>query len=165
VLAAALALALALPACGGGGGESTAAAPKPEQATVVAPSPKTAPIEARAATTSGCADGLDGFLGQLEHLRRSLAIGVTYEQYIAELGTVRRSYEKVPVVKLDLACVSGPANSAESSFDGYLAAANTWGECVSDAACETEALEPKLRHKWQTATDQLAAAQRTLPTH
>jgi hypothetical protein len=64
---------------------------------------------------------------------------------------------------LDLACVSGPASSAERSFDGYLAAGNTWGECVSDADCETAALEPKLQLKWRAAAKELAAAQRALP--
>lgn len=89
-------------------------------------------------------------------------IGVSYEQYVAELDTVRDSYHRVPVGELDLACVSGPANSAERSFDGYLAAANTWGECVSEAGCETATLEPKLQRKWRAAAKQLAAAKRGL---
>jgi hypothetical protein len=109
-----------------------------------------------------CAHGLGDFVDQLEHLRRSLVIGVSYEQYVAELGTVRKSYERVPVGELDLACVSGPANSAERSFDGYLAAANTWGDCVSEAGCETATLEPKLQRRWRAAAGQLAAAQRAL---
>ncbi len=89
-------------------------------------------------------------------------IGVSYEQYVSELGTVRKSYERLPIEKLDLACVSGPATSAEESFDGYLAAANTWGDCVSESGCETSALEPKLRRKWQLAAKQLAEAQQAL---
>jgi hypothetical protein len=109
-----------------------------------------------------CGPRLSAFVDQLEHLRRSLAIGVSYEQYVAELGTVRESYHRVPVGELDLACVSGPASSAERSFDGYLAAANTWGECVSEAGCETAALEPRLQREWRAAARQLAAAQQAL---
>jgi hypothetical protein len=161
LLAAALALAFALPACGS---ESSAA---PEPSTAPAPEPssgETLPTEAPVAAATGCGPQLTGFLEALEHLRRNLAIGVSYEQYVAELGTVRRTYEQVPVAELDLACVSGPARSAERSFDGYLAAANTWGDCVSDPECATAELEPKLQHKWRAAAAQLAAAQRAVPS-
>ncbi len=89
-------------------------------------------------------------------------IGVSYEQYVSELGTVRSSYERLPVDKLDLACASGPASSVEESFDGYLAAANAWGNCVSDRGCETSALEPELRRKWRLAAKQLAEAEKAL---
>ncbi|HYC81518.1 MAG TPA: hypothetical protein VEB65_07010 [Solirubrobacterales bacterium] len=131
--------------------------------TLTAPSAEPPPAGKRtAAAKTACAHGLGGFLAQLEHLRRSLVIGVSYEQYVAELGTVRRAYHRVPVGELDLACVSGPASDAERSFDGYLAAANTWGDCVSKAGCETAALEPKLQRKWRAAAERLAAARRAL---
>ena len=122
------------------------------------------PSQANPAATPAidCGDRLNALVAQLEHLRRSIAIGVSYEQYVAELETVRESYQRVPVGELGLACVSGPASSAERSFDGYLAAANTWGECVSEADCKTEVLEPKLQRKWRTAAGQLAAAQQAL---
>lgn len=87
-------------------------------------------------------------------------IGVSYEQYVAELDTVRRSYEKLPVDRLDLGCLAGAAAAAERSFDGYLAAANTWGDCVSAAGCETAALEPKLQREWRLAAKDLHRAQR-----
>lgn len=125
-------------------------------------SPKPAPTAKPAAKSASCASHLSGFLDQLEHLRRSLVIGVSYEQYVAELGTVRRSYEQVPVGRLDLACVSGAASRAEESFDGYLAAANAWGDCVSEAGCETAALEPKLQREWRAAAKRLAAAKQAL---
>jgi hypothetical protein len=115
-----------------------------------------------AATSASCAAHLGGFVAALEHLRRSLAIGVSYEQYVSELATVRRSYEQVPVGKLDLACVAGAAKGAEESFDGYLAAANTWGDCVSEAGCETAELEPKLQHEWQAAAKRLTTAKHSL---
>ncbi|MBS1880797.1 MAG: hypothetical protein JST31_14900, partial [Actinobacteria bacterium] len=151
-------LALALPACGA----NSAAAPEPSTATSAAgggaePAPKSKPDPA-----PSCSNELTGFLEQLEHLRRSLVIGVSYEQYVAELGTVRKSYQGIPVAELDLACVSGPATSAENSFDGYLAAANTWGECVSESGCETAALEPKLQRRWRLAAKQLEAARQAL---
>jgi hypothetical protein len=155
---AGLALALALPACGS---QSSAAPKSTETKTSVASGgPSSKPHQAPASTA--CASGLSAFLEQLEHLRRSLVIGVSYEQYVSELGTVRKSYQRVPVGTLDLACVSGPATSAEQSFDGYLAAANTWGDCVSESDCETTALEPKLQRKWRAAAKRLAEAKEAL---
>jgi hypothetical protein len=165
LLAAAIALALALPGCG----SQAPAAPQPTDATTAGATESTPGGIAESASrgkpaspSPACSSHLTGFLDQLEHLRRSLVVGVSYEQYVSELGTVRRSYEQVPVGKLDLACVSGPANSAEQSFDTYLAAANTWGDCVSEAGCETSALEPKLRRRWQLAAQFLAEAKEAL---
>jgi len=153
---------LALPACG----SESSAAPETSTATTIESrgekKVESPPPRETKARSSACAGHLNGFLDQLEHLRRNLAIGVSYEQYVAELGTVRRSYEAVPVADLDLACLSGAAASAESAFDGYLAAANTWGDCVSDAGCETAALEPELQHLWRLAANQLAAARQAL---
>jgi hypothetical protein len=156
---------LALPGCG----SQAPAAPQPTDATATEPTEskagaKSEPTSRRepARSTAACSSHLAPFLDQLEHLRRSLVVGVSYEQYVSELGTVRKSYEQVPVGKLDLACVSGPANSAERSFDGYLAAANTWGDCVSESGCETAALEPKLRRQWQIAARSLAEAEKAL---
>jgi hypothetical protein len=157
--AAGLALALALPACG----SQAPAAPEPTDATTTISSAEPPPRDkSNSAAPTACASGLTGFLEGLEHLRRSLVIGVSYEQYVSELDTIRNSYARVPVAKLDLACVSGPATSAENSFDGYLAAANAWGDCVSEAGCETAALEPKLQRKWRLAAKQLAEAKRAL---
>jgi hypothetical protein len=159
LLAAALALALALPACG----SESSAATEPSAASTTAPDPGPSLTTAEKGTArTACASGLDGFLSELEHLRRSLVIGVSYEQYVAELATVRRSYRRVPVANLDLACVAGAAAGAERSFDGYLAAANAWGDCVSEAGCETASLEPRLQHEWRLAAKQLAAAKRRL---
>ncbi len=156
---------LALPGCG----SQAPAAGQPTDATMTEPTGSPAGANGEPASrgmpaspTAACSAHLTGFLDQLEHLRRSLVVGVSYEQYVSELGTVRRSYEQVPVGKLDLACVSGPANSAEQSFDAYLAAANTWGDCVSESGCETSALEPKLRRKWQIAAKRLKEAEEAL---
>jgi hypothetical protein len=152
-------VALALPGCG----SQSSAAPEASTAkTIRSAAPKPPATGRPAAASASCASHLRGFVAQLEHLRRSLAIGVSYEQYVSELGTVRGSYERVPVGKLDLACVSGAADSAEESFDGYLAAANAWGDCVSEAGCETAELEPKLQRKWRAAAKQLADAKREL---
>jgi hypothetical protein len=63
------------------------------------------------------------------------------------------------VGSLSFACLSGPAAAGEESFDGYLAAANVWGDCVSEAGCETPSLEPRLQREWRIAAKQLREAQ------
>jgi hypothetical protein len=167
-------LALGVGACGGGSGGDTSGAgttatPPPsttdtttaeETGTTAKTGNATEPAAAGAA--SSCASHLEPLLDQLDHLRKSLVIGVSYEQYVAELETVRRTYANIPVGELDLACLSGAAAGAEESFDGYLAAANTWGDCVSETGCETVSLEPKLQRMWKAAAAKLRAAQRII---
>ncbi len=180
----ALVFALALGGCGGSGGDSTgggtdggATAAAGTSATSVggagqAPSGETGTtagangagakkkVNADAAIAAGaCGPQLDEFLADLEGLRRNLVVGVSYEQYVSELGVLRKLYDRIPVEGMSLACLSGAADSAEQSFDGYLQAANTWGDCVADSECETAEVEPKLQHKWGLAAQQLKRAQ------
>jgi hypothetical protein len=172
-------LALGIGACGGGSGTTgdgsdTSATGTTTDATT-SPEATTRTDESGTSTKTGdttkapakaapsCSSQLDPFLGQLDDLRKSLVIGVSYEQYVAELETVRRSYAKLPVDKLDFACLSGAAAGAEESFDSYLAAANTWGDCVSESGCETATLEPRLQREWHAAAKQLRAAQKSEP--
>jgi hypothetical protein len=172
-------LALGISACGGGsgatsGGTETSAAATPTEGSTI-PEPGATDGESGTSSKTGettkaptkaapsCSSQLDPFLGQLNDLRRSLVVGVSYEQYVAELETVRRSYAKLPVDQLDFACLSGAAASAEESFDAYLAAANTWGDCVSEAGCETASLEPRLQREWHAAAAALRKAQKTQP--
>jgi hypothetical protein len=171
-----IALALGAGACGGGSGDgstgggtagstATAADTTSSTGTTTSTDETTARSKQEGTpkgTTASCSSQLGGFLDDLDGLRKSLVIGVSYEQYVAELGTLRRSYEKLPVDRFDFACLSGPATSAEESFDGYLAAANTWGDCVSEEGCETAALEPRLQREWHAAARLLRHAQQTI---
>jgi hypothetical protein len=156
-------LALGLGACGGGSSSSSSPTELTNTATesaTTAPATldNTEPKKPATETQTACASHLAPLFDQLDHLRKSLVVGVSYEQYVAELETVRRTYAKVPVDELDFACLSGAAAEAEESFDGYLAAANTWGDCVSEAGCETASLEPKLQRKWKAAAAKLREA-------
>jgi hypothetical protein len=139
---------------------STAAEVKTTPAESNTTATRSPPAKRPTASAPACSRQLGGFLSELDHLRKSLVIGVSYEQYVAELGTVRRTYAKVPVDALSFSCLSGPATAGEESFDGYLAAANVWGDCVSEAGCETPGLEPRLQREWRDAARHLRAAQR-----
>ncbi len=176
--------ALALGGCGGGssgqstGGGTTAgtaaaaksspaagdpsatAHPGAKESGSATDSPKGAKANANAVIDAGpCGPQLDQFLADLGGLRKNLVVGVSYEQYVSELGVLRKIYDRIPVDAMSFACLSGAAESAEQSFDGYLAAANTWGDCVSDSACETTEIEPKLQSRWKLSARQLKRAQ------
>jgi hypothetical protein len=74
---------------------------------------------------------------------------------------VRAAYEAVPVDRLALSCVAGPAGHAEDAFNQYLRAANLWGECAGTAGCAASSIESRLQHRWRIASKSLDAAKRS----
>jgi hypothetical protein len=150
---AAAALALALSACGAE--EGTAA---PEEATAT---------RARAATKSPASAGrcqpqVSGFLESMDSLRKRLDAGVTYGEYVDELGAVRSAYDEIPVERLQIGCLTSAGSAAERALNEYIDAANTWGECLSEAGCDAAAIEPRLQGEWRVASHFLSAAQSEL---
>src|SRR6476661_3225546 len=91
-LASLCAAALVLSACGGGGSESTTT----EKTAVTPPRQRAGanPADDR------CQAQVGGFLKSMARLRGNLAVGLSYEQYAAEMHGVRAAYDKVPVGRL-----------------------------------------------------------------
>jgi hypothetical protein len=146
----AAALALALPACGAGEG---AAAPEGTAAT-----------EARApahgpASAESCQHQFRGLLGSMDSLRKRLDAGVTYGEYVDELGEARAAYDEIPVERLQIDCLTSTGSAAERALNEYVDAANAWGECLSEAGCDAAAIEPRLQGEWRLASHFLLAAQ------
>jgi hypothetical protein len=141
--------AVALPGCGDGGAtaESTAAPPPQKQA------------QARASPDTDCPARLDVFVRSLDSLRQQLAVGLSYDRYAAKVRALRASYEKLPIERLDLACLTASGTPTERSFNKYIDAANAWGECLADASCDTATIEPVLQRKWRLASRLLGEAQ------
>lgn len=140
------AAALALPACGEG-----AAAERTE-----ARATKRAPKANRAARP--CPPAVTAFVDSLDHLRERLAIGLSYEQYAAEMKALRVSYDAIPADHLTIGCLARSAGPGEGAYNRYVDAANAWGECLADASCTTATIEPVLQRKWRLASRRLAAA-------
>jgi hypothetical protein len=143
------AVALVLPGCGDSGAataESSAAPPPQKQAG------------AKAGPGAACPARLDAFVGSLDSLRRQLAVGLDYDQYAIRVKALRGGYERLPIERLDLACLAASGTPGEHAFNKYIDAANAWGECLADASCDTATIEPVLQHKWRLASHSLSEA-------
>lgn len=149
-LASLCAAALLLSACGGGGGSSTTAT------TVTAPARQQAQSHPVAGS---CRRQVGGFLKSMKTLRSNLAVGLSYEQYAAEMQEVRAAYDRVPVAQLALDCLYATGTPAEQALNKYTDAANAWGECLAEAGCTTASIEHALQRKWRIASHHLSEAQ------
>jgi hypothetical protein len=108
----------------------------------------------------GCETRLGDLVDRMDDLRQALLAGLSYSEYVVRVQAVRAAYEAVPVDKLDLACLSGPAGHAEDAFNQYLRAANLWGECAGTKGCAASSIEGKLQHRWRIASKSLEAAKK-----
>jgi len=106
-----------------------------------------------------CQSQLGSFVGSMDGLRRRLAVGVTYDQYVAEVRGIRSTYGKIPVGELQVDCLSLVATPGEKAFNRYIEGANDWGECVSELGCGTTKIEPVLQRRWRTASHFVSEAE------
>jgi hypothetical protein len=166
VIGCALLAALLVGGCGGGGsdgtdemtiftGDGTARSTEKPTASGEAKKDKSQPVPAG----DLCQSQLGGFVGSMDGLRRRLAVGVTYDQYVAEVRGIRSTYGKIPTDRLQIDCLAAVATPGEQAFNRYIEAANDWGECVSELGCGSEAIEPVLQRRWRIASHFLSEAQ------
>ena len=158
LLAAAL---LLLAGCGGGSG-STAGGEATVTSGSVAPTAEKRHgkqrEKQRASAGGPCQGQLGSFVAAMDSLRRRLAVGVTYDQYVAEVQGVRSIYRKIPTDQVEIDCLDGVGTPGEKAFNRYIEAANDWGECVSEAGCSSETVEPVLQRRWRVASHFLSEA-------
>jgi hypothetical protein len=116
---------------------------------------------AAARSTAACKAKIGDLVDRMDDLRQSLLAGLDYSEYVLRVQAVRAAYEAVPVDRLALSCVAGPAGHAEDAFNQYLRAANLWGECAGTAGCAASSIESQLQHRWRIASKSLDAAKRS----
>jgi hypothetical protein len=109
----------------------------------------------------GCEARLGDLVDRMDDLRQALLAGLDYSEYVLRVQAVRAAYEAVPVDRLGLACVAGPANDAEDAFNQYLRAANLWGQCAGTAGCAASSIESRLQYRWKVASKSLEAAKQS----
>jgi hypothetical protein len=119
-------------------------------------------LAASRATAGTCRKILASFLGSMNALRRKLAVGLTYGQYLSELQAARRAYGAIPAGRVRLGCLLVAGTPAERALDIYIASANSWGECLTTVACGADSIEAKLQRSWAHASRLLSAAQASL---
>lgn len=157
----ALVAVLILSGCGSGGSDP----PAKTDATVTSPAITTTTAEADAKRRAQqqpaggpCHSQLGSFVASMDSLRRRLAVGVTFDQYAAEVRGIRSTYLEIPVERVEIDCLDAVATPAEQAFNRYVEAANDWGECVSKAGCSSETVEPVLQRRWRIASHFLSEA-------
>ncbi|HET8955135.1 MAG TPA: hypothetical protein VFN18_05705 [Solirubrobacterales bacterium] len=111
-----------------------------------------------------CQSQLGSFVGSMDGLRRRLAVGVTYDQYVAEVRGIRSTYGEIPTEELRIDCLTTVATPGEKAFNRYIEAGNDWGECVSELGCGSAEIEPVLQRRWRIASHFLSEAQDGLKT-
>ncbi|MCW2979193.1 MAG: hypothetical protein JWO14_920 [Solirubrobacterales bacterium] len=121
----------------------------------------TAKLATAAKSGVACQSRLGDLVDRMDDLRQALLAGLDYSEYVLRVQAVRAAYEAVPIDRLGLACVAGPANHAEDAFNQYLRAANLWGECAGTAGCAASSIESRLQHRWKVASKSLEAAKRS----
>jgi hypothetical protein len=155
LLACALVLAaLAIGGCGGDAGATAKDTPSAGDGT-----PTAATRGAKAATVALCPSRVDGLVEDLRRLRRQLAVGLSYDPYAARVKALTAAYDAVPVDHLTIACLHETGTPAERALNRYIDGANAWGECLADAGCTTETIEPVLQRKWRVASHFLSEAE------
>lgn len=114
----------------------------------------------RVAKPTHCQARLGDLVDRMDDLRQALLAGLDYSEYVLRVQAIRAAYEAVPVDRLGLTCVAGPASDAEAAFNQYLRAANLWGECAGTAGCAAGSIESQLQHRWKIASKNLDAAKK-----
>jgi hypothetical protein len=162
----ALIAALLLPGCGGGSEPTGAATVASKAGAADAKSATTAKAsnagmgkKRSARAGSLCQSQLGSFVGSMDGLRRRLAVGVTYDQYVNEVHAIRSTYKDVPVDAVEIDCLNAVGAPAEKAFNRYIEAANDWGECVSELGCGSATVEPALQRRWRIASHLLSEAE------
>jgi hypothetical protein len=160
----ALLAALLVGGCGGGSPDGTTertVASEETARTTEKPSASPAETKSRPGHVPAgglCQSQLGSFVGSMDGLRRRLAVGVTYDQYVAEVRGIRSAYGEIPTRELQIDCLTLVATPGEKAFNRYIEGANDWGECVSESGCGTEAIEPVLQRRWRIASHFLSEA-------
>jgi len=155
LLAAAL-----LAGCGGSGSDSTDSATVASRpVTTAAEKPDPQQGKKPHATPGGpCQAQLGSFVASMDSLRRRLAVGLTFDQYLAEVRGIRSTYRKIPIDQVEIDCLGAVGTPSEHAFNRYIEAANDWGECVSEAGCGSATVEPVLQRRWRIASHFLSEA-------
>jgi hypothetical protein len=151
-------VALLLAGCGGGGSDGAGRTAATVTADAVTTTPQR-PIRKHEKPAAGpCQVQLGSFVASMDSLRRRLAVGLTYDQYVAEVRGIRSTYEKIPIERVEIDCLGAVGTPAERAFNRYIGAANDWGECVSESGCSSETVEPVLQRGWRIASHFLSEA-------
>jgi hypothetical protein len=101
-------------------------------------------------------------LGSMDALRDGLAVGLSYEQYLAGVRRARAIHSRIDVERLSLGCLTLAGAPSERALNRYIEGVNLWGDCLASSSCDVGSVEPKLQRRWDIASDLLSTAQEGL---
>jgi hypothetical protein len=150
-----------LPGCGGDGPRDQArvATVTSHSTGTVHVQPRPKPQRRQPPAGDLCRSQLGSFVGSMDGLRRRLAVGVTYDQYVAEVRAIGSTYRKISSDALEIGCLTAVGTPGEKAFNRYIQSANEWGDCISRPGCETARIEPALQRRWRIADRLLSEAE------
>jgi hypothetical protein len=141
------------------GCEDDAALSQAEYDEVQAQEAKAQEAEEKAqAKADKCESQMGDLLADVRELNSRLAVGLPYDDYSRQVGSIRVSYDQVPFSQLDLDCTSGVGLPLEDALNNYVKAGNTWGDCIEDFNCDVDSIDPELQSKWTAAEGNLQDA-------
>jgi hypothetical protein len=149
---------LLLSGCGGDSADSTTEVTITGPVKTASGQPRPEPKRRSVPGGNLCQSQLGSFVGSMDGLRRRLAVGVTYDQYVAEVRGIRSTYGEIPFERLQIDCLATVGTPSEKAFNRYIEGANDWGECVSELGCDTATIEPVLQRRWRIASHFLSEA-------
>lgn len=158
ILGTLLGLALILSSCGGDGKGAAEQSSSKARTSGSNAGPDAGAAAASSLGSKACRHQLGGFVDSLSGLRRKLARGLSYDDYLKEVRGIRSLYSRIDPEAVAAGCLLVGGAPSERAFNLYIAAANAWGNCLATVACDTGSIEPRLQRKWALAARELTVA-------
>ena len=133
------------------------------QAGILGPKPTVPPPGASlplptsaAALSDECVREVGPFISALEDLDSRLTVGLSFSDYSTRVGDVRVAYDRIDIPKLDAVCITLVGAPGEDAYNDYVAAYNTWNDCINNVDCSNDTITPQLQAQWAKATTTIA---------
>ena len=95
----------------------------------------------------------------MDGLRRRLAVGVTYDQYVAEVRGIRSTYGEIPTEKLQIDCLTAVATPARRPSTATSKPPTTGANASPSRLRLGNEIEPVLQRRWRIASHFLSEAE------
>lgn len=109
-----------------------------------------------------CVANVGDFVDALFELDSRLDVGLTFSAYSERVGDAKVAYDRIDINALDGDCLA-LAVEAESAYNAYVVAYNTWNDCISDIDCDTDSITPDLQKEWAEASTLLDEVKDAMP--
>lgn len=120
--------------------------------------------ELQAQNAAVCSSTFKPFLTSLKNLDTDLDVGLAFSAYSSEVTGANRKHAAAVnhVGDVTPSCLSNVGVPAENALNAYIAAYNTWNDCIGNLSCSNSSITPKLQADWAKADGLITKAQRAL---